>query len=145
MGAGRPTETWTIAFDEAPLDEETVAVPRRRRTAEWTAHLPNGVTVALGDEVLLGRAPQKTTEHPAADLVVIDDPSVSKTHAALRRFNGALQVCDLHSSNGTIMITGEIEQACPAGVWMPLAPGASLELGTAEVSFTSAERREVTQ
>lgn len=125
------------------LDDSTIAVPRRRRSVSWSLQLPDGTTALVREQALLGRAPQPTAEHPRADLIVVDDPSVSKTHALTRLVDGALQVLDLDSSNGTVLIVDEVEQACPPGVWMLVPDGAALELGTVELRCTAIASREV--
>ncbi len=125
------------------LDDSTVAVPRRRRRVSWSLQLPDGSTALVREQALLGRAPQPTAEHPRADLIVVDDPSVSKTHALLRLVDGALQVLDLDSSNGTVLIVDDVEQACPPGVWMLVPDGAALELGTVELRCSAVASREV--
>jgi len=125
------------------LDDSTVAVPRRRRRVSWSLQLPDGSTALVREQALLGRAPRPTAEHPRADLIVIDDPSVSKTHALLRLADGALQVLDLDSSNGTVLIVDDVEQSCPSGVWMLVPDGAALELGAVELRCSTVASREV--
>lgn len=150
-----PAAPTPVAADEQPpvpvpepavseqIDDSTIAVPRRRRRVSWSLQLPDGSTALVREQALLGRAPQATVEHPRADLIVIDDPSVSKTHAGLRLVDGALQVLDLDSSNGTVLIVDDVEQACPPGVWMLVPDGAALELGTVELRFSAVASREV--
>lgn len=150
-----PAEAAPVAADEqlpppatepAPseqLDDSTIAVPRRRRRVSWSLQLPDGTAALVREQALLGRAPHPTAEHPRADLIVVDDPSVSKTHALMRLVDGALQVLDLDSSNGTVLIVDEVEQACPPGVWMLVPDGAALELGTVELRCTAIASREV--
>ena len=62
----------------------------------------------LEGEVVLGREPS------SADLV-LDDPGVSRRHAAIRRLGGPVTVEDLGSSNGTYVnaqrVHGEVELA----------------------------------
>jgi len=125
------------------IDDATVAVPRRRRNLHWTVELPNGTTTLVREQVVLGRAPQPSAEHPRAELVVVDDASVSKSHALLRIVDGALQVLDLESANGTFVVVDDLEDRCVAGVWMTIPDGATLELGTAELVCSSTSSREV--
>ena len=125
------------------IDDATVAVPRRRQRERWSIELPDGTTALVREKMLLGRAPSLTAETSGADLVVVDDPSVSKSHALLKLVDGGLQVLDLESANGTVMIVSDVEHPCLAGVWMLVPDGATLELGTAEVRCTLATKREV--
>jgi hypothetical protein len=73
----------------------------------------------LKDETSLGRG----TEN---DLVV-PHASVSRTHARIQRRNGAYQLIDLNSTNGTFINDQPVHGS------VPLAPGSEVRLG--EVSF----------
>ena len=143
VAAAQPSPPAPERVSSEQLDDSTVAVPRRRRRVSWSLQLPDGSTALVREQALLGRAPQPTAEHPRADLIVIDDPSVSKTHALLRLADGALQVLDLDSSNGTVLIVDDVEQSCPSGVWMLVPDGAALELGTVELRCSAVASREV--
>lgn len=147
-------ETVAVSVDPAIADETepatteqindaTVAVPRRRQRKRWSIELPDGTTALVRETMLLGRSPTLTAEMSGSDIAVINDPSVSKSHALLELVDGGLQVLDLESANGTVMIVGEVETTCPAGVWMHVPDGATLELGTAELRCTLATKREV--
>lgn len=125
------------------VNDSTVAVPRRRRPAQWSIELPVGTTALIRNLALLGRAPALSTETPEADLIVISDSSVSKTHALLKVINGELQVLDLDSANGTVIVNGDIEYSCAPGMWVPIPHGATLELGTAELRCSQVIKREV--
>ncbi|MBU1250722.1 MAG: FHA domain-containing protein [Actinobacteria bacterium] len=131
-----------LAGDTAP--DETVAVARRPRRAEWHLELPDGSTVSLTREAILGRAPELTSTRPDAETVIIDDPSVSKSHAAIRVVDRELQVRDLGSANGTVVLVGGVEKECPSNTWMPVPDGAVIELGAAPILCTVTMRREVT-
>lgn len=124
--------------------DDTVAVPRRRKSVSWSARLSDGSTVTIAQAALLGRAPLPSAEHPNAELIVVDDVSVSKNHAAVRVVDGALQIQDLQSANGTVMLTDDREQPCPPGVWLSVSDGATIELGTAALRFSSSTTRAVT-
>lgn len=141
--ATTPAATPVAGPETAEIDDATVAVPRRRHRVSWSVSLPDGASFLVREQVLLGRAPQATAEHPRAELVVIDDPSVSKSHAMLQLAGGALQVLDRGSANGTVMIIDDVEQDCPPGVWMLVPDGATLELGTVELRCTAIATREV--
>ncbi|MCH9680030.1 MAG: sigma 54-interacting transcriptional regulator, partial [Deltaproteobacteria bacterium] len=71
-----------------------------------------------------------TTDHPltvgrgeAAD-VTVDDPELSRLHAQLR-WDGVLHVCDLGSSNGTL-VRGV---AVSPQTWVAVGPGETIEIG----------------
>lgn len=130
------------AIDDA-IDDGTVAVPRRRRRVWCEIELPDGTTAAVHDGAVIGRAPEALLEHPDDLLIVVDEPSVSKSHLRVRAVDGVVQVNDLGSSNGTIVIVDDIEHACEPGVWMLVPDGATLELGTVELRCRLTASREV--
>src|SRR5919109_5532788 len=74
-------------------------------------------------DLVVGRAPMCD--------VVIDDVSVSRTHARLRADNGRLVVTDLGSRNGTIVDGVSVRQA-------ELQPGAVVAFGGVPVRVSSA-------
>ncbi len=80
----------------------------------------------LDGEVVLGR------ERGSADLV-LDDPGVSRRHAAVRAEGGRITVTDLGSSNGTFAnghpVSGEVE----------LADGDEIQLGGTVITVHSAD------
>lgn len=143
VSAVTPALTPDPVLAELPtvIQDATVAVPRRRGDALWTLQLPDGATTLVREQVLLGRAPQPSTEHPRAELVVIDDPSLSKSHAVLRLVDGTLQVLDLDSANGTVLVVDDVDHPCAPGLWMTIPDGATLELGTAELLCWSSSSR----
>lgn len=117
---------------EIPDDvEETVIASRRK--AHWSVLLPTGSPVDLvADVVLVGRRPAPSTAYPNAQLIVVDDGTVSKTHLRLERHGEEWSVTDLHSTNGTILIASD-------GAEREIVPGAAhrapgrLLLGDAEL------------
>lgn len=125
------------------IDDGTVAVPRRRRRMRCEIELPDGTTAAVQEGAVIGRAPEALHEHPDDALVVIDEPSVSKSHLRVRVVGGVVQVSDLGSSNGTTVIVDDVEHACEPGVWMLVPDGATLELGTVELRCRLTTTREV--
>lgn len=140
--APTPPPVQTAAETEH-IDDGTIAVPRRRRRVHWTVELPGGETAIVREQALVGRAPQLSDEHPDADLIVIDDASVSKSHALLKLTDGALHVLDLDSANGTVVITDTVESSCIAGEWMLVPDGATLGLGTVDLQCSAVATREV--
>ncbi len=65
------------------------------------------------------------------DVVVNGDAGVSREHAALEKIPGGWQVIDLHSTNGTY-VNGK-----PVTAPTPVGPGDRIQLGKAEIKFTS--------
>ncbi|BDV29701.1 DUF5684 domain-containing protein [Microbacterium terricola] len=118
-------------------DDETIVA--RRRTAAWSLVPPNGPAIAItADVVILGRRPLRDRQHPQAQLVSIDDDTVSKTHARLVLRGDRWYVTDLDSTNGVLFATfmGTDVEA-PPGV--ETEAGEKFLLGDAEVKLVKNE------
>lgn len=111
--------------------EETV-IARRRRT-HWSLIPPTGNPVDIGAEtVILGRKPSPDPQFPGAQLISIQDGTVSKTHARLQLRDDRWYVTDLDSTNGVLFATlmgTEVE--APRGV--EVEAGDRFLLGDAEI------------
>lgn len=119
---------------EIPDDIEETVIANRRK-ARWSIVLPSGSPVDLvADVVLVGRRPAPSTAYPNAQLVVVDDGTVSKTHLRLERHAEEWSVTDLHSTNGTVLVSSD-------GAEREIVPGAAhraparLLLGDAELQL----------
>ncbi len=121
---------------EIPDEDVAHTVIANRRKAHWSIVLPTGSTVALvADVVLVGRRPSPSTADPDAQLVEVDDGTVSKTHLRLERDGERWSVTDLHSTNGTVLISSDgAEREIPPGAAHPAAN--RLLLGDAELRLT---------
>jgi hypothetical protein len=103
-----------------PLD--ATIITRRRRTA-WSLVPPAGAPVPItGDVVLLGRKPTPDRAYPDAQLISIDDGTVSKTHARLALREDRWYVTDLGSTNGVLFAT-------LMGTEVEATPGEEFEAG----------------
>lgn len=123
-------QTRRAQIPDDPLDETIIA--RRRRT-DWSLIPPGGEPVAIGAEVvLLGRRPAPDPANPGAQLIVIDDGTVSKTHARLQLRGEKWYVTDLGSTNGVVFATlmGTEVEATPG---VEIEAGDRFLLGDAEV------------
>ncbi|MFE5407352.1 DUF5684 domain-containing protein [Microbacterium sp. NPDC056569] len=101
--------------------EETI-IARRKRT-DWTLVPPTGDPVALSAEVvILGRRPAGDPDFPGAQLVSIQDGTVSKTHARLELRDDRWYVTDLDSTNGVLFAT-------VMGTEVEAPPGEEVEAG----------------
>ena len=110
----------TSHIPDDPLDETIIT--RRRRTA-WSLVPPAGAAIPLtADVVLVGRKPSPDRQFPGAQLVSIDDGTVSKTHARLALRDDHWYVTDLGSTNGVLFAT-------LMGTEVEAAPGEEVEAG----------------
>ncbi len=119
--------SWTAAVSERDLDEtveerladdsaaqevggfggedldRTVSVPRRAPAGSWELVLPDGSTIPLAQDNVIGRRPEAA---PGAHPIVIPDPTrtLSKTHVRLRLSGEIWVVEDLGSTNGVVLV-----------------------------------------
>lgn len=98
--------------------ERTVA---RRPAHSVQLTFDDGTHHFLVGSALVGRSPEPRDTHPNAQLVTLSDPgrSISKLHIALSVQSGAVLVEDMHSLNGTTIIT-------PEGTTIAVLPGAPM-------------------
>lgn len=105
-GAPRSARASVSSFHlrpELPDEDMDETVIARRRRTDWSIVLPSGDAIPLASEVVLvGRRPAAMPEHPGAQLVAIDDGTVSKTHARLELRNERWYITDLGSTNGVV-------------------------------------------
>ncbi len=106
--------------DQDVFDETVIA---RRKRSDWTLLPPTGDPVALtSDVVILGRRPSADAAFPNAQLVPIQDGTVSKTHARLQLREDRWYVVDLDSTNGVLFAT-------VMGTEVEATPGVEVEAG----------------
>lgn len=107
--------------DEDDIFDHTI-VARRKRT-DWSLVPPTGDPIALvSDVVILGRRPAADPDFPKAQLVAIQDGTVSKTHARLQLRADRWYVTDLDSTNGVLFAT-------LMGTEVEATPGEEVEAG----------------
>lgn len=119
-----------------PLDQTIIT--RRRRTA-WSLVVPSGSLIPItSDVVLLGRKPVADRAQPSAQLIPIDDGTVSKTHARLVLRDERWYITDLGSTNGVLFATlmGTEVEATPGE---EIEAGERFFLGDAEVRLQRTE------
>jgi Family of unknown function (DUF5684)/FHA domain len=115
---------------DEPIDETIIT--RRKRTA-WSLIPPGGTAVALSSAiVIVGRKPSADAAFPGAQLVSVDDGTVSKTHARLELREERWYITDLGSTNGVLFATlmGTEIEATPG---VEVEAGERFYLGDAEV------------
>tara|TARA_Y100000114_G_scaffold8256_1_gene6530 strand:- start:18 stop:644 length:627 start_codon:yes stop_codon:yes gene_type:complete len=139
--AGSPRMARSAVSSSADADgdfDATLLAHRNRQ--RWS------LVTAAGDEfelraqvVILGRRPSPDPAHSGAQLVALDDVTVSKTHARLELRGEQWHVVDLGSTNGVVVIsvTGSELELAPGGE----APaGERMLLGDLELRLVRASR-----
>jgi FHA domain len=112
-------------------EERTEAPAPRPQPGAWRLRAPDGLEVLLLRPMVLGRDPADAARPDAAPIPLADPArSVSKTHALVEVVDGRVVVTDLHSTNGTRVLTPEGEaQELEPGLGTDAPAGATLLLG----------------
>ncbi len=91
-----------------------------------------GQVVDVDRPVIIGRAPAAPASDPGATLLTVPSPShdISRVHVRVAPGRQGLEVTDLHSTNGTILVSsdGSAVRLVP-GESVPLEAGSTLDLG----------------
>lgn len=93
-----------------PATIEAVDAPTGRSAGgTWRLRGPAGLEVLLLRPVVLGRDPAADAARTTATPIPLQDParSVSKTHALVEVVDDRVEITDLHSTNGTRVLTAE--------------------------------------
>jgi len=111
---------------------------RARPQRSWALQLPDGGTIAIERDTIIGRAPTDAA-HPGAALVRIDgyEKSVSKSHLLLLLAPDGLSVRDLGSVNGVFLVRSngaEVEVSANSPVRLEV--GDQLDLGALVLEVT---------
>jgi hypothetical protein len=90
-----------------PVETPAVRAPR----GAWRLRGPANLEVLLLRPVVLGRDPVSDPARPDAAPIPLQDParSVSKTHALVEVVDDRVMITDLHSTNGTRLLSTEGE------------------------------------
>ena len=119
------TLSLTELAERLELDEELGAA---------LAELPVGMGMLVvrrgpnaGSRYVLDSDVTALGRHPDSD-IFLDDITVSRRHAAVRRVDGAYEVADVGSLNGTYLNRERVESA-------PLRDGDELQVGTFKLLF----------
>lgn len=115
---------------DSDIGEETIVVSR----PEWVIELPDGDTIRLGNDIIVGRKPDAGGD---IETVAIPDATrtLSRSHAHLWRDDATWMVEDLGSANGVTVFddAGTETQATP-GVAISV-PTERLRLGTLDLTL----------
>ncbi|WP_229051832.1 RDD family protein [Aeromicrobium sp. Leaf350] len=123
-------EPAAAAPESDAIDAKTQIGQRRSARPTWVLVSEDGRRIAVTSTVVVGRDPD-TGDHTGALPAAIPDPerSVSKTHAVLTVSGGALRVDDLHSTNGTHVLSHGVESAVQPGTPLEIQPGDTVWFG----------------
>ena len=127
-------------------EDRTVRGGAYRRTngmanaVRYVLDLGNGLTIPVPNFALLGRDPAARPDDPDAELVVIDDPLVSKTHLAIGADARGCWLIDRRSTNGTVVVDNSgRDQSVVAGEARYLEPGVRIRIGNRVVTVERAQ------
>lgn len=102
--ANPPTRTHCMSCEDL-ISGDAASVPR---PALGRLRLPSGETVLLDRNVILGRQPSvsRVSSGDMPHLVQVDSPKrdISRSHAEVRLEGWNVVLCDLNSSNGTVLL-----------------------------------------
>jgi hypothetical protein len=126
LASGRRREAAAIgrASTEEALREKARAI-ESRRLAQSIVHATvrgKAMDIALGNEVVIGRAPDPQGS-PGAATLIVGSPAVSRRHVLIARKNGEPVVRDLGSRNATVL------RGLALGGEAPVRDGLELRLG----------------
>lgn len=96
---------------EPPVPEPVEVPAPRASHGAWRLRGPGNLEVLLLRPVVLGRDPAPDPARPDVAPIPVQDParSVSKTHALVEVVDDRVMVTDLHSTNGTRLLSTEGE------------------------------------
>ena len=139
-----PVEVRTAAHEWDDVDDGPATLPDNLAAAGQDAarverpqsHLrlvtSFGQVVDVDRPVIIGRAPVAPASDPDATLLTVPSPShdISRVHVRVAPGPQGLEVTDLHSTNGTVLVVagGSAVRLVP-GQSVPLEAGSTLDLG----------------
>ena len=93
--------------DDDDLEATRISAPQA--STGWQVVLADGRALPVGSALRFGRDPVGEPSNPGVVLVPLLDParSLSKTHAQVEVDGAALVVTDLHSTNGSKVVTAD--------------------------------------
>lgn len=146
-GAIAPMPSGTVSATPSPPEPEThmtvlrgqVSDHRAGRIVSETADSPAVVIAGrvepIGAGLVIGRNPSPPAQLAVARAVSIADGELSKTHLAIRWNGQHVEVCDLSSTNGTVVAGVGSERRCEPGTWNAVPVGAHIRAGTQTIGL----------
>ncbi|WP_439591909.1 RDD family protein [Microbacterium sp.] len=111
----------------APPAPAPASVPAAARLA---LRFDSGESIPVDGPVLLGRNPEDPGNPGARAVALADDSrSLSKTHALVTPVAGGLEVADKHSTNGSALIRGDVENRIDPAAPVLAVDGDRIRLG----------------
>ena len=123
--------------DASDVDRTRLAAPAER--GDVILVLPGDERLTVSGDGVLGRNPAAPVGDDVAHLVPVSDPtrSVSKTHLAFGLDSVGLWVKDLHSTNGTAVVSPDgTRTLLTPGLAVHVMPGDVVVVGDVEVGVT---------
>lgn len=105
--AASPAAPTATPTGTVPLPEDPEPAPVA--TAALVLDLAGGDPIVVDGPVVLGRNPKSPAQAQARPVVIADE-QLSRTHLLVRPVDGGLELTDLGSSNGTILVHGGVER-----------------------------------
>ncbi|MDQ3877869.1 MAG: zinc-ribbon and FHA domain-containing protein [Actinomycetota bacterium] len=119
-GAGSDTTVTFMAADlEADLDEEVHVAPEELEGGRGVLIVKRGPNA--GSKFFLDKPVTEVGRHPDSD-IFLDDITVSRRHAEIRRDGSSFSLHDVGSLNGTYVNRERVEEA-------PLRSGDEIQIG----------------
>ena len=97
----------------------------------WTLEFDDGRTTELDGMLVIGRAP---LANEGDEVVIIEDPTVSKMHLVVYADADGVVVTDCSSTNGTLAGPKDAMKDCPEGEPVRVGDGDIVRMGEREFS-----------
>ncbi len=132
-----------LAAMRLPESDRTMTVAQMaamRTTVAPSLRFIDGRMVPVGAGLVLGRNPDADAQLPSAQLVPVNDPSLSKTHASFGPTSRGIWVQDHHSTNGTSVQLEGSTTMCQPGARVEVPIGGAVVLGEVHLAVVADAR-----
>ncbi|WP_232676284.1 RDD family protein [Nocardioides sp. R-C-SC26] len=140
---GRPASPPAGSLGPRPSSPPPIAGAPATRRGQWRVDFDTGEGFLVEGLALVGRRPEARAGEPVRHLVPLpsSDMSVSKTHAQFQVVpDGALVVMDRGSTNGSVVVRGEVTKSLTAGRPTTLIDGDVVRFGDRSMRVTRVDR-----